>query len=109
MSLAVTTDEQFADDVLGSAMPVLVEFTAQWCGPCRMIAPVLEKIAGEQQARLRVVTIDVDKDPATASRYKVLGMPTLALFKKGEMVVRILGARSGKALLKEIEPYLATA
>ncbi len=109
MTLAVTTDNKFAADVLDSAIPVLVEFTAEWCGPCRMIAPVLEKMAGDEVNRLRIVTIDVDKDPVTASRYQVLGMPTIALFKKGEMVARILGARSGRAILKEIEPHLATA
>lgn len=108
MSLTVTTDQGFTHDVLSSDLPVLVEFTAEWCGPCRMIAPILEKIAREEAGRLRVVTIDVDSDPAAASRYQVLGMPTLALFVDGEIVARILGARSGKAILKEFEPHLAS-
>jgi thioredoxin 1 len=109
MTLAVTSDQRFAQEVLASDLPVVVEFTAEWCGPCRMIAPVLEKMAADERDRLRVITIDVDKDPDTAARYKVLGMPTLALFKGGEVVARILGARSGKAIMKEFEPYLATS
>jgi thioredoxin 1 len=109
MMVAVTTDQGFASDVLASDLPVLVEFTAEWCGPCRMIAPVLEKMAAAQRDRLRVFTIDVDNNPATAAKYKVLGMPTLALFKNGEVVARMMGARSGKAIMKELERHLATA
>jgi thioredoxin 1 len=108
-SVTTTTDVDFAADVLASPTPVLLEFSAEWCGPCTMLAPVLEKIAAEQADRLRVVKIDVDTSPETSRRYNVLGMPTLALFVRGELVARILGARSGRAILQEFEPHLAAA
>lgn len=101
-----TTDATFAADVLDSPIPVLVDFTATWCGPCKMVAPVLEQIAAEQAGRLRVLSIDVDTDPETARTYQVMGMPTLALFVGGELVARILGARSGRMIMKEFEPHL---
>jgi len=101
-----TTDATFAADVLDSPLPVLVDFTATWCGPCKMVAPVLEQIAAEHSGRLRVLSIDVDTDPDTARTYQVLGMPTLALFVNGALVARILGARSGRAIMKEFGPHL---
>jgi thioredoxin 1 len=104
-----TTDACFADDVLASPTPVLVDFTADWCGPCRMVTPVLERIAADEAGRLKVVTLDVDANPETTRTYQVLGMPTIALFVRGELVARILGARSGRAILKEIEPHLEPA
>jgi thioredoxin 1 len=106
MSLPTTTDTDFATDVLASPVPVLVDFTAAWCGPCRMVTPVLEKIAAEEASRLRVVSLDVDANPETTREYRVLGMPTLGLFVGGELVTRILGARAGRAILREIEPHL---
>ena len=109
MSLPVTTDATFADDVLVSETPVLVEFTATWCPPCRMIAPVLAQIAAEQTGRLRVVAIDVDENPLTTRIYGVMGMPTLALFIGGEVVTTIVGARPQAMILKALEPYLSPA
>jgi thioredoxin 1 len=109
MSLTMTTDASFADDVLASPVPVLLEFTADWCPPCRMVAPVLEQIATEEKDRLRVVAIDVDANPDTTLKYQVMGMPTLALFVNGEIVYRILGARSRSAILRDLEPHLAQA
>jgi thioredoxin 1 len=109
MSLTMTADASFADDVLSSPVPVLVEFTADWCPPCRMVAPVLEQIATEERDRLRVVAIDVDANPDTTLKYQVMGMPTLALFIDGEVVHRILGARSRTAILRDLEPHLAQA
>lgn len=106
MSLTMTTDATFAGDVLASPVPVLVEFTADWCPPCRMVAPVLEQIAADEKDRLRVVAIDVDANPDTTLKYQVMGMPTLALFVNGEIVYRILGARSRTAILRELEPHL---
>lgn len=106
MSLPVTTDATFAADVLASPSPVLVDFTAVWCPPCAMIKPVLERIAAESAARLRVVTLDVDDNPQTARTYGVLGMPTLALFVRGELVTTIVGARPQAAILSALEPYL---
>jgi thioredoxin 1 len=109
MSLNVTTDDRFADDVLSKPRPVLVEFTAAWCGPCRMIAPVLEQIGREEAGRLDVVSLDVDKNPRTTLRYQVMSMPTLALFVDGEVVVRFTGARPRAAIMRELEPHLGAS
>jgi thioredoxin 1 len=85
---------------------VLVDFTAAWCPPCVMIAPVLERIAGDEADRLRVVSLDVDANPVTTSTYKVMGMPTLALFVDGEIVVQFMGAKPRAAILAQLEPHL---
>jgi thioredoxin 1 len=107
MSLTTTTDAAFADDVLASDVPVLVDFTAAWCPPCVMIAPVLAKIAADEANRLRVISIDVDDNPVTTAKYQVLGMPTLALFVNGEVVVRFMGAKPRTAILSQLEPHLS--
>ena len=106
MSLTTTTDAAFADDVLASATPVLVDFTAAWCPPCVMIAPVLDRIATDEADRLRVVSPDVDSNPVTTLKYEVLGMPTLALFVGGEVVARFMGAKPRTAIMRELEPHL---
>jgi thioredoxin 1 len=108
MSLNTTTDATFAADVLVSSLPVLVDFTATWCPPCVMIAPVLARIAADEADRLRVVSLDVDENPLAASKYQVLGMPTLALFVDGEIVVRFMGARPRAAIMAQLEPHLRT-
>ena len=107
MSLTETTDATFAGDVLASPIPVLVEFTATWCPPCRMIAPVLQKIADDEKGRMTVLALDVDANPTIAQRYQVMGMPTLALFVDGSIVAQLMGARPRSAILREFEPYLA--
>jgi thioredoxin 1 len=107
MSLNYSTDANFADDVLSSTVPVLVDFTATWCPPCVMIKPVLERIAADEADRLRVVALDVDENPVVTARYEVLGMPTLALFVGGEVVARFMGAKPRTAILNIIEPHLA--
>jgi len=96
------SDESFADAVLKSPTPVLVDFWATWCGPCRMVAPVLEEIAAEKAGSLTVVKLDVDANPATARDYQVVSIPTLILFKNGQPVRRIVGAKGKAALLREI-------
>ncbi|WP_328469126.1 thioredoxin [Streptomyces sp. NBC_00448] len=98
----VTTDSTFAADVLASDLPVLVDFTASWCPPCRMIAPVLAEIAVEEAERLRIVQLDVDANPATQAAYGVLSMPTLMLFRAGEPVKVLVGARPKRRLLQEL-------
>ncbi|MEW1860799.1 thioredoxin [Streptomyces sp. NPDC088194] len=100
--MPVTTDATFAADVLAADLPVLVDFTASWCPPCRMIAPVLAEIAVEEAERLRIVQLDVDANPATQAAYGVLSMPTLMLFRAGEPVKVLVGARPKRRLLQEL-------
>ncbi|MFB7164102.1 thioredoxin [Streptomyces sp. NPDC056121] len=96
------TDADFGAEVLGAGRPVLVEFTAEWCGPCRQLAPVLRSVADEERERFDVVVIDVDRNPETAVRYGVLSMPTLMVFKDGEPVWSRVGARPKRRLLEEL-------
>ncbi|AXI78667.1 thioredoxin [Peterkaempfera bronchialis] len=96
------TDADFAAEVLAAERPVLVEFTAAWCGPCRMLAPVLAEIAREEAGRLRVAVLDVDANPETTATYGVLSMPTLMVFRGGEPVRSLVGARPKRRLLQEI-------
>ena len=102
-SAALTvSDASFAQDVLASSIPVLVDFWATWCGPCRMIAPVLEELAVEKSGELTVAKLDVDANPATARDFQVVSIPTLILFKGGQPVKRIVGAKGKAALLREL-------
>ena len=105
-TLPSTTDATFAADVLASDLPVLVDFTASWCGPCRMVTPVLEQLAAAERDRLRVVQLDVDASPEVTRAYAVLGMPTMSLFRNGEVVTTIVGARPRAAIDRALEPHL---
>ena len=96
------TDATFDEVVKSAERPVLVDFTADWCGPCQQIAPILEAIATEQADRLQVVKIDVDANPQTTLRYEVMSMPTLILFKDGEPERRLVGARGKHNLLEHL-------
>jgi len=100
------TDDSFAEDVLTSDRPVLVDFWATWCGPCKMVAPVLEEIATEKAEQLVVAKLDVDANPATARDFQVISIPTMIVFKGGEAVKRIVGAKGKAALLRELEDVL---
>ncbi len=104
-----TSDAAFAADVLAGTLPVLVDFTADWCPPCRTVAPVLRQIAADEAGRMRVVTLDVDDAPRTARTYGVLGLPTLGLFVRGELVATVVGARPRGQIMRVLEPHLAAA
>ena len=101
------TDNNFQAEVLESDKPVLVDFWAPWCGPCRVIAPSLEEIADEQAGSLRIVKLNVDENQQTAARYGVMSIPTLLVFKNGEVAHTIVGALPKKRLVQELEPALA--
>ena len=105
-TVTAVTDATFAAEVLRSDLPVLVDFWAPWCGPCLQVAPILEQIATEKAGSLRVVKLNVDENPLTASAYRVTGMPTLNVYRHGEVVVEVRGARPKAALLRVIEPVL---
>ncbi|MEV5374736.1 thioredoxin [Streptomyces nondiastaticus] len=100
--VATVTDDTFATEVLDEQLPVLVDFTASWCPPCRMIEPVLAELAAEEAGRLKIVRLDVDTSPQTQAAYGVLSMPTLVLFRAGERVTTLVGARSKARLLRDL-------
>src|SRR5436305_14386588 len=100
------TDQNFEQEVLGSDRAVLVDFWAEWCGPCRMVAPVLEEIATEHADRIRVVKLNVDENPEVARRYQIMSIPTMSLFADGEVVKSIVGAKPKAALLRDLEGIL---
>ena len=95
------TDESFEVDVLRNSKPVIVEYWAQWCPPCRMVAPVLEEIAREHADKIDVVKLNTDENPATMQRYGVLAVPTMHAFSSGQVVRQVVGARSKSALLRD--------
>ncbi|KMO70515.1 thioredoxin [Mycobacterium sp. BK558] len=105
-STVAVTDDSFSQDVLSSGTPVLVDFWATWCGPCKMVAPVLEEIAAEKAGSLTVAKLDVDENPATARDFSVVSIPTMILFKDGQPVKRIVGAKGKAALLRELGDVL---
>ncbi|MEU6605688.1 thioredoxin family protein [Streptomyces shenzhenensis] len=104
--VAEVTDADFTAEVIESGLPVLVEFTADWCPPCRQMAPVLGALAAETSGRLKVVQLDVDANPVTTNAYKVLSMPTFMVFRDGEPVRAMVGARPRRRLLEELSDVL---
>jgi len=100
------TDESFDADVLKSDKIVVVDFWATWCGPCKMVAPVLDEIAGENKDRLTVAKLDIDANPATARDYQVMSIPTMIVFQDGKPVKQIVGAKPKAALLSDLADYL---
>jgi thioredoxin 1 len=107
MSNAVAvTDQTFEAEVLKSPLPVLVDFWAAWCGPCRAIAPAVDELASEYSGKLKVVKLDVDQYGDISGRYNVLGIPTLLLFKGGEVVEKMVGAYPKAVMVTKITPHL---
>jgi thioredoxin 1 len=104
--LSAVTDETFAVDVLGHGTPVLVEFWATWCPPCRMIAPVLAEIAAERLGSLAVRKINSDENPEATRKYQVMSLPTMLLFRDGELVGKFVGARPKARLIAELDASL---
>ena len=107
-SLQQITDATFEQETQGST-PVLVDFWAEWCGPCRMIAPVLEQVAAEQAGKLKIVKLNVDENSQTPMQFGVTGIPTMILFKDGQAVERIVGFMPKPALLNRLKPHLEVA
>src|SRR5229473_1156222 len=105
-SLTQITDNNFDAEVIEAEGPVLVDFWAEWCGPCRVVAPVLEQIAVEQSGRIRIVKLNVDQNQHTPMHFGVTGIPTMILFKDGQMVERIVGFMPKPQLFKRLEPHL---
>ncbi|WP_318836410.1 thioredoxin [Actinomadura rudentiformis] len=100
------TGETFDEQVLRGGTPVLVDFWAEWCPPCRMIAPILEEIETEYRGRLTIAKLNGDNHPGIAQRYGVMGLPTLNLYRDGQVALQIVGARSKRRLLADLAPHL---
>jgi thioredoxin 1 len=100
------TDATFDTDVLASDKPVLVDFWAEWCGPCKMVAPVLEEIASEHGDKLTVAKVNIDENPEIARRFQIMSIPTMSVFAGGEVVKSIVGAKPKAALLRDLEGYV---
>ena len=106
MGTNAVTSANFENDVLKSDKPVLVDFWAEWCGPCRAVAPILEEIASENSEKIKVVKLNTDEEPSLAMKYGITSIPTMNVYVNGQVVKTIIGAKPKPALLKELEAYL---
>jgi len=107
MAILHLTDNNFKKEVLESDLPVLIDFWATWCGPCRMVAPIIEELAKEYENKIKVGKIDIDENPKTPTHYSVMSIPTLIFFKKGRAVDQSVGALSKAELKKKIEENIS--
>ncbi len=103
---ADVTAQDFDKEVLQSDIPVLVDFWAEWCGPCRMIAPAVDAVAGDYTGKLKVLKLNIDKEASVAAKYGVMSIPTLILFKKGQVVEQIVGAMPKQKIEEKVSPHL---
>ena len=108
-SISTLSDATFDEEIGASSEPVLVDFWAEWCGPCKMIAPILGEIASEQAENFTVAKLNVDENPDLAMRFNVMSIPTLLVFDKGEVAKRLVGAKGKGALLQELQEFLPTS
>jgi thioredoxin 1 len=100
------TDDNFTQEVEQSDVPVLIDFWAVWCGPCRMVAPIVEELAGEYEGKAKIGKLDVDNNPNVAMKYGIRSIPTLLVFKGGEVVDRIVGAVPKQAIVEKLTPHM---
>jgi len=106
MTVVTLTDENFEEEVTSSEKPVLVDYWATWCGPCKMVGPLVEEIASEYSGKLKVGKLDVDNNQASASQQNVMSIPTLLIFKEGQVVAQQVGALSKTQLAEFVEPHI---
>ncbi|MGW5063284.1 thioredoxin [Streptomyces sp. NPDC004096] len=105
-NLRDVTDETFAEEVLASDKPILVDFWAEWCGPCRLVAPVLEQLAAEHRDKIEIVQLNVDLSPRTAERYDIRSIPTLNVYRDGKVVKTVIGAQPKGVLERDLREFL---